>query len=321
MRYTSIPTIPGPLAPGGTVGSDFVAASGIPADDVRMLAASAADYTTVLISSGTNKLFLEPGRSVYRLDTEVDAPTVDLTTIEGGADGRQIALLQGNLLHAIVVKDDNDLDADDQLIVSGGDFTLRNGDIILLKYKKSLLRWIETGRYWPSKFYVDATADPRLATISELEALKTSLQMSRIAGSTYYTIQHLMDVFHFSGWISGGAVADAGSETIDVAAGTGSIRAADSDTAELMFFDWSASTGLAVPTDTTRYVGIEYNAGSPRVVLKTTDAWDYNTDFPLATVVNTSGALAITTTKVTASHGPQHEVRYTLLAAGAAIAF
>ncbi len=169
MQKTSNPTISGPFGPGGTVGEDFVARSGVPADDVRRFAAPAENYATVLISAGTNKLFIEPGRDVYRLDTEANALTVDLTTIEGGADGQQIALLQSNPLHAIVVKDGPDDDgADDQLVVPGGDFTLRAGDIILLKYIASLLRWIEVGRYWPSKSFVDPTSGPRSATLADL---------------------------------------------------------------------------------------------------------------------------------------------------------
>lgn len=159
------------------------------------------------------------------------------------------------------------------------------------------------------------------ATVHELAALRAALQMARVSGSTYYTIQHLMSLLHFSGLISGGAVTDAGGETIDVAAGTGTIRATDSDVAELLFFNWAASAGIAVPTDTTRYVGIEYNSGSPQVVLKTSETWDFNTDFPLAIIVNTSSVLVISSTRVLAARGPQRTMEYTLLAAGAEIAF
>jgi len=120
-----------------------------------------------------------------------------------------------------------------------------------------------------------------------------SAAMAFISGATYTTIQEMNDTFHSAGTISGGSITDAGSETIDVSAGTGFIRATDSDVAELVFFDWNAVSGTSVPTNTTRYIGIEYNAGSPQVVLKSSYDWDLNTDFPIGNVVNEGGTLHI----------------------------
>lgn len=118
-----------------------------------------------------------------------------------------------------------------------------------------------------------------------------ALSLARVSGSTFSTIQHLQDVFHSSGWSSGGTISDAGGGNVDVAAGTGFIRATDSSTVEVKFFDWATSTGNAIPTDTVRYVGIEWNGGSPQVVIKTSYSWDLNTEFPLGNVVNDAGTL------------------------------
>ncbi|KKK51594.1 hypothetical protein LCGC14_3113390, partial [marine sediment metagenome] len=117
--------------------------------------------------------------------------------------------------------------------------------------------------------------------------------LARIVGSTYFTLQHMQDLFHSSGWISGGDVSDAGGATIDVAAGTGLIRIAASAVSELQFFDWAALAGTVIPADTTRYVGVEYNSGSPQVVVRTTHNWNSTTDFELGVVVNEGGTLHI----------------------------
>jgi len=115
-----------------------------------------------------------------------------------------------------------------------------------------------------------------------------------ILGTPTYTTQcDFNKLFGSAGRASGGAITDAGSETVNVAVGTGFIKATDSDTAELLSFNWSASAGLSVPTDTVRYIGVEYNGGSPQVVISATQDWDYDTEFPLGSVINQAGTLYI----------------------------
>lgn len=117
--------------------------------------------------------------------------------------------------------------------------------------------------------------------------------MARVAGSTYSTVQEMQDIFHSAGSSSGGVITDAGAGNINVSAGTGFIRTSDSRLAELQYFDWAGSSGLAITSGTTRYVGVEYNGGSPQVTVRTTENWNYNTDFPLGIVHNDSGTLHI----------------------------
>lgn len=117
--------------------------------------------------------------------------------------------------------------------------------------------------------------------------------MDRIAGSTYDDAQDMQDLFHSAGWTSGGALTDGGGGNLDVAAGTGLIRNSNNRLATLAFFDWASSTGNAIPSGERRYVGVEYNGGSPQVVIKTTDTWNYNTEFPLGCVYNDGGTLEI----------------------------
>lgn len=100
-------------------------------------------------------------------------------------------------------------------------------------------------------------------------------------------------LFGSVGRASGGIITDAGSETVNVSAGTGFIKATDSDTAELLSFDWQASNGISVPTDERRYIGVIYNSGTPIVDSRATDNYDLDTEFPLGSVINENGTLHI----------------------------
>ncbi|KKM69829.1 hypothetical protein LCGC14_1446870, partial [marine sediment metagenome] len=112
------------------------------------------------------------------------------------------------------------------------------------------------------------------------------MTLAFISGATFTTIQDLQNIFHSAGWVSGGGITDDADGTITVASGTGLIRATDSATAEILFFDWSAESGANVnlaDTDTS-YVYVEYNAGSPQVVATTILRTDFNTNILLATI-------------------------------------
>jgi hypothetical protein len=115
-------------------------------------------------------------------------------------------------------------------------------------------------------------------------------EFSTIGASTYSTGQHFFNSALSTGSSSGGTITASGtSNAVDVAAGTGFIRATDSNVATLSFFNWSASTALSVPSNTVRYIGVQYNAGTPNVVAKTSDSWDFDTEFPLGICVNEGG--------------------------------
>lgn len=119
--------------------------------------------------------------------------------------------------------------------------------------------------------------------------------MAKIGTPTFETIQEFANFALSTGLINngGGAITDAGGATIDVSAGAGFIKATDSDIAEILFFDWSAASAITIPSNTTRFVGVEYNAGSPQIFIKSADSWDFDTEFPLGAVVNEGGVLHI----------------------------
>jgi len=129
---------------------------------------------------------------------------------------------------------------------------------------------------------------------SDWQSCKTLPILKLNSDSTWKSQCDFNNLFGSPGRATGGVVSDAGSETINVAAGTGFIKATDDDTADLLSFDWGAETGIAIATDTVKYVGIEYNDGTPQVVVKDSQySFDLDTDFMLAKVVNEAGVLHI----------------------------
>ena len=114
-----------------------------------------------------------------------------------------------------------------------------------------------------------------------------------IGSPTYTTVQHQLDHVMGAGRVSGGAVTDAGGETVNIAAGTGWVKATDDDVAQVLSFNWSQVSGAAITTDTVRYVQVAYTGGSPVASVVTSESWDFDTSFPLAKVVNQGGTLHI----------------------------
>ena len=97
-----------------------------------------------------------------------------------------------------------------------------------------------------------------------------------------------------AGRILGGIISDGGSETIDVSEGNGFLRISDDPLADILAITWSAETTLAIPTDTSRHIGIEYNSGSPQVLIATVDsAFNEHDNFHLGDVINEGGVLHI----------------------------
>ncbi len=145
--------------------------------------------------------------------------------------------------------------------------------------------------------------DVRYYTETEIGSNDTSTSGATLVGmaimptATYSTLRDDFTLFRSAGQFTDGAISDAGGATINVAAGTGAIRPSDDHTAELCFADWDASNGIAIPTDTVRYIGVEYDVGPPvvaQVVVKSSDSWNLHNEFPLGSVVNESDTLHIT---------------------------
>jgi len=122
------------------------------------------------------------------------------------------------------------------------------------------------------------------------------LEIQNLGTPTYDNLHQFINLISSAGSECDNAITDAGSAEIDVAAGSGFIRSTDACEGELFSFDWAASSGIAIPTDTTRFVGIEYNAGSPQVVVRTTNDFNGHDEFLLGSVVNEGDTLHIKNT-------------------------
>ena len=169
-----------------------------------------------------------------------------------------------------VIADDTDLAAKENLLVNSAGLRAALND--------------ETG----TGAAVFATS-PALTTPTGI--LGSDITLNRVAGSTYSTVQHWRNNLSSSGVVSGGVISDVGSGNINVTGGQGILRSSDSNTAALYFVDWAALNGTNIPADVIRYVGVEWNAGAPQVTVRTTDVWNYHTDFPLGIVINEGGTI------------------------------
>jgi hypothetical protein len=139
------------------------------------------------------------------------------------------------------------------------------------------------------KEYVDTKAVP--ASLSAV---------SEIATATYNNTQEFIDTTNSSGWIAGGDITDNGNQTVAVALGQGLIRATDDPLANLLAFDWASVASIAVADGETRFIVVDYNAGSPEVQSTTTFGdWNQTTRFTLGAVVREGLDIHITQVRQT----------------------
>lgn len=81
-------------------------------------------------------------QAFHKIDTESDASTDDLETINGGLDGSLLFLRSANSARTVVVKD-----MAGNINLAGGDFSLTaTNDVLMLMYDGSISRWLEVGR-------------------------------------------------------------------------------------------------------------------------------------------------------------------------------
>ena len=91
----------------------------------------------------------------------------------------------------------------------------------------------------------------------------TQIEVSELNTATYDDVQDFLNNTQSSGYFDGGEItANAGGTgTIDVAGGSGFIRASNSAIAELKNFDWAASSNINITDELTNYIYVDYAAG------------------------------------------------------------
>lgn len=156
MIPTSVAQMPGPASIGAwVIGSDFVVDSGLSAAYLRRVVAE--DKSETLHVPASQELTYEPGRLVYGLKAEPGSTSATLATIDRGHKDTMVIFYVADATHAITFTDDS---GDEGLLVGGGDFVLRSGDVLAFRYNATVQRWIEVGRIWASRPYVDAEDPP-----------------------------------------------------------------------------------------------------------------------------------------------------------------
>ena len=92
------------------------------------------------------------------------------------------------------------------------------------------------------------------------------IAVNRLSTSTKTTLQDLVNTWGV-GMLSGGVISNEGSQQIKVTAGTGIIAIINSDDAPAAFVDWGEKVATTITDARVTWVAVEYNSGSPRVVL------------------------------------------------------
>ena len=110
-------------------------------------------------------------------------------------------------------------------------------------------------------------SDPVDGTDIDIDA--TDVDVEILAGATYDDVQDFINFFGDRTLLSGGAISDNGDGDATVALGTAWCKATDSDTAVGLFFDFSADTSVTLTDLTTNFLYVDYNAGTPQIVIAT----------------------------------------------------
>jgi len=141
--------------------------------------------------------------------------------------------------------------------------------------------------------YVNVTGDTMTGNLNFSGS--ADLILPYIGSPTYDGLKDWFNTTQSTGKLSGGNITDNGDGTVSVSAGTGLIRATNSDTATVYFFDWSAENSLSLTDNSANYIYVEYNAGNPQVVASTTLPSDKNTNVMLGIVYRDGTSLHIAT--------------------------
>ena len=94
------------------------------------------------------------------------------------------------------------------------------------------------------------------------------VEVAELPTATYDDVQDYINFFGDRTLLTGGTITDNGNGTAAVAALTGWCKETDSNTAVGVFFDFASPGNTPALTDlVTNYVYIDYNGGTPQIVV------------------------------------------------------
>ena len=117
-----------------------------------------------------------------------------------------------------------------------------------------------------------------------------SINLCAIGTPPVSALKDYFDHTGSSGYSSGGTLVTGGvAGTVNLSAGTGFIRALNNNTDNLLSFNWAASAGIAIPSNTARYIYMDYNGGTPAAILSASEFAETPDRLLLGVAVNEGG--------------------------------
>jgi len=89
------------------------------------------------------------------------------------------------------------------------------------------------------------------------------VEMSLLGTPTYEDVQDFINLSQGASLWSGFTISDGSAGTVDIAAGTGLIKTTNSGVGANVSFDYAGTTGLALTDNSTNFIYIDYNSGTP----------------------------------------------------------
>lgn len=185
---------------------------------------------------------------------------------------------------------DADLGVFNSRVIEGtsGNIVVTNGDGVIGNPSVDLEEVPDGGT---ASTLVKITRDSYGRVDNTQAATATDVPVAVLGVASHSNVQEVINVLNSPGLVDGGGFTDNGGGVLGYSSMRIAIRPTDSDVATLYMADVSAGTVLIPNDSATRFVGVQYNGGTPSVVTKTADTWDYDTEFPLGEVANLGGTL------------------------------
>ena len=119
------------------------------------------------------------------------------------------------------------------------------------------------------------------------------IELDEIGTATYDDVQDWCNGTQSAGIISGGDISDSGSGEIDISTVKGIVKTTNSDIGVNNFFDLTGVTNQPLTDNSTNYVAVDYNSGTPQFVIGVTNTANGHTIFNLGKVYREGTSLDI----------------------------
>ena len=111
------------------------------------------------------------------------------------------------------------------------------------------------------------------------------------ATTLHHTLSQLHDEQLSSGWDGGGIITATGPLEVSIAAGSGYFADSDIVPNDLYYVEWPEITGVVISPSSVSWVGLEWSGGVVYPVVRTSNVWNYVTEWPLGNIVTNAGTI------------------------------